>query len=896
MNSQPSSFRQNRSLVNYGVAAIIIVVIVAVLSVLLHLRQTAESKAAVATQNLAKAFEITVEGLIDKIDVALLASVEELGEKFAAEDPDIKDIDQYLKRRQGSLPEIATLRTANAAGDVLYSAGNQPVPNIADREYFIRLRDNPAVGLVVGRPVVGRIFHTWVWPIARRVELPDGSFGGIVFAIVRLDKFESLFARIELNVNSPVVLRDADLGLMGRYPTPGTGKIEVGSKQLSAPFVNALKLNRNAGTYRSGSGGIEEMDSIQSYRRSPKHGFVVNVGIAEKAAFAEWRKQVWIISSLAVAFIGALLLFSRLIRRAWKQQERDMAALESSRQALQENEQQLGVILDNIPDGVMLVGSDGQVERANPAAYDLHGIPRDQPLAKFADYFRLFEFRDANGGVMQLRDLPAMRALKGESIKDMEMSIVSRETGKRWDALRWAVPIAQQGQLRALVGVQDITERKQTETLIRNQANFDMLTKLPNRRLFGERLQQHIDRAKQDGTAMALLLIDLDQFKEVNDTLGHDKGDVLLIEVSHRIAACLRESVTLARLGGDEFTVILSDPEDLANAKAIARQIIASLTAPFKLGAEKIFISASIGIAQFPEAGTVAEDLLRHADQAMYAAKNAGRNRYAHFSRELQEASELRMRLTGDMRDALAANQFEVYFQPIIELASGTIRKAEALIRWQHPTRGMVSPAEFIPLAEVSGLILEIGEWVFRQSAQQVRDLRREFDPSFQISVNISPVQFRNDENLNETWRDQLAGLGLPAQSMVIEITEGLLLDLSPEVKDKLHAFGDAGIQVALDDFGTGYSSLAYLKKFDIDYLKIDRAFVSNLETDSDNRALCEAIIIMAHKLGLKVIAEGIETTAQRDFLRSAGCDFAQGYLFSRPVPAAQFEALMKGG
>jgi EAL domain-containing protein (putative c-di-GMP-specific phosphodiesterase class I) len=277
----------------------------------------------------------------------------------------------------------------------------------------------------------------------------------------------------------------------------------------------------------------------------------------------------------------------------------------------------------------------------------------------------------------------------------------------------------------------------------------------------------------------------------------------------------------------------------------------------------------------------------------MYAAKNAGRNRYCYFAESMQEAAQSRMSLTRDLRAALAANQFEVHYQPIVDLASGTIHKAEALLRWQHPLRGAVSPAEFIPVAEASGMILEMGAWVFRQAAAQLQRLRAMGHAGFQVSVNVSPVQFQNDQQLTASWFEHLAALGLPPGSMVVEITEGLLLDLNAQVKGKLMAFAEAGIQVALDDFGTGYSSLAYLKKFDIDYLKIDRAFVRNLETDPDDRVLCEAIIAMAHKLGLKVIAEGVETQAQRDLLAAAGCDHAQGFLFSRPVPAAELESLL---
>ncbi|BBB70006.1 hypothetical protein UNDYM_5753 [Undibacterium sp. YM2] len=439
----------------------------------------------------------------------------------------------------------------------------------------------------------------------------------------------------------------------------------------------------------------------------------------------------------------------------------------------------------------------------------------------------------------------------------------------------------------------DITERKKQDDVIWKQANIDSLTGLPNRHMFISQLRKQLSIAKESGKSLALLLIDLDQFKEINDALGHDKGDILLVEVASRIAECVDESATIARLGGDEFTVILPDCQDEIQITAVAETIIARLVQVFQLGVERAYISASIGIAQFPDDGLDVENLLRHADQAMYAAKNAGRNRYCLFTDTLQEAAQSRMSLSNDLRDALKAGEFLVYYQPIVELASGKILKAEALIRWQHPVRGMVSPVDFIPLAEGSGLIVEIGEWVFKQAAEQVRRLRSMKLPDFKISVNVSPVQFRHDRDFTETWLEHLAASGLPANSIVIEITEGLLLDATEGVAEKLLRFRDAGAHVALDDFGTGYSSLAYLKKFDIDYIKIDRVFVRNIDVDANDLALCEAIIMMAHKLGLAVIAEGVESTAQRDLLLAAGCDFAQGYLYSPPVPAQQFEKLM---
>jgi diguanylate cyclase (GGDEF)-like protein/PAS domain S-box-containing protein len=447
--------------------------------------------------------------------------------------------------------------------------------------------------------------------------------------------------------------------------------------------------------------------------------------------------------------------------------------------------------------------------------------------------------------------------------------------------------------LHHLCMIEDVTAKKQSETLIWQQANFDTLTELPNRRMFLDRLAHDMLKSQRDKSRIAVLFIDLDHFKEVNDTLGHQQGDVLLIDAARRISACVRKSDTVARLGGDEFTVILTELEAPDHVERIAQSILNSLLKPFDLGQEQAFVSASIGITLYPDDALDIDDLLKHADQAMYAAKGAGRNRYSYFTPTLQVAALNRMRLTNDLRGALKGQQFALYFQPIVHLESGAIHKAEALIRWNHPQRGLVSPLEFIPLAEASGLIVEIGEWVFHESARWVQRWRQQVYGEFQVSLNQSPLEFQREGSSYQGWLAHLQSLALPGQSLVVEITEGLLLDASSAVSNRLLQLRDAGIQVALDDFGTGYSSLSYLKKFDIDYLKIDRSFTRNLAPDSSDMALSEAIIVMAHKLGLKVIAEGVETPEQRDLLAAAGCDYGQGYLFAKPMPADQFDAFL---
>ncbi len=441
--------------------------------------------------------------------------------------------------------------------------------------------------------------------------------------------------------------------------------------------------------------------------------------------------------------------------------------------------------------------------------------------------------------------------------------------------------------------LRDITEKKKSEELIWQQANFDALTGLPNRRMVYDRLKHEINKNKRNGKPLAFMLIDLDHFKEVNDSLGHEMGDVLLKEAARRMLGCVRQTDTVGRLGGDEFTIIVGELDDVNSVGRIAQSVLDSLSAPYRLGAELAYVTASIGITVYPPdvTGDVTT-LLKNADQAMYAAKHQGRNGFQYFTPSMQEVANTRMSIINDLHVALQEGQFRVVYQPIVELETGAIHKAEALVRWEHPALGLVSPADFIPIAEETGFIADIGTWVFHQAATQAVRWRT-LQPDFQISVNKSPVQFMNHAEKHDSWFDFLEELGLPGQSIAIEVTEGLLMETKDRITAQLSAFRKKGMQIALDDFGTGYSSLAYLKKLEIDYLKIDQSFTHNLSANSDEMVLCEAIIVMAHKLGIKVIAEGIETHGQHDLLKAMGCDYGQGYHFSNPLPAREFEKLL---
>ena len=385
------------------------------------------------------------------------------------------------------------------------------------------------------------------------------------------------------------------------------------------------------------------------------------------------------------------------------------------------------------------------------------------------------------------------------------------------------------------------------------------------------------------------MFLDLDHFKVVNDTMGHNKGDDLLKAAASRIKSGIRFTDTVARLGGDEFVILLSEMDGFINIERVAETILAQLTKPFELGGEPIYISASIGITLYPADAINFDDLLKNADQAMYVAKAEGRNRYSYFTPSMQADAQYRMRLANDLRHAITRNEFKLVYQPIVEIKTNIIHKAEALIRWHHPQLGLICPSEFIPIAEDTGLIYELGEWVFNEALQQVKIWRKTLHADFQLSINKSPVQFKNP---SFTWIESLQKTGLPGSCITVEITEGSLLGATETVAEKLLKFKDAGMQVAIDDFGTGYSSLSYLKKYDVDYIKIDQSFVKNMAANSSDMGLCEAIILMAHKLDMQVIAEGVETQAQYDLLATADCDFAQGYLLSKPVMPDAFEAL----
>ena len=430
---------------------------------------------------------------------------------------------------------------------------------------------------------------------------------------------------------------------------------------------------------------------------------------------------------------------------------------------------------------------------------------------------------------------------------------------------------------------------KVANSQLTTQAFSDPLSGLPNRRYILDKLSDLITHASD--TNFAILGLDLDGFKEINDTMGHDYGDLLLIDVSRCIADTLPTSATLARLGGDEFIILVENFSSKAFINQIALEIHHRLSSGFSIKNKHVYVTISIGIATFPDDGNTVENLVKYADLAMYKSKATGRNCHHFFNTIMLEDVLKKRELVDDLRSSLINNEFELYYQPIIDLSTNKIRKAEALIRWHHPVRGMVPPLEFISVAEEVGLIVDIGEWVARTAAQDLAKLKKiGADEHFQISVNVSPIQFKDGGQWMSNWFEYVAGLGLSHDAIIVEITENLLMESEESVRSQLTKLKKQGVPIAIDDFGVGYSSLSYLQKMDVDILKIDKSFVDDLETKSNSRDLCQIMIMLAEHLSIQVIAEGIENEKQKQILTDLGCQFGQGYLFSKPLPLALFK------
>lgn len=587
----------------------------------------------------------------------------------------------------------------------------------------------------------------------------------------------------------------------------------------------------------------------------------------------EVPRRIYYGLSIAAAIILLLVGFVMILRKLIKSRTAELLATRNTLQAT----------LDALPDLMFELDLDGKYYAFHSPQSDLLAVAPDEILGK--TLFDLLPPEVAGAGMSALQQANDSGYAKGE----YELALPQGKRCFEFAVARKAVPSGHAP--RFVVLSRDITDRKAAEERIKYLANFDVLTGLPNRTQLEDHLKYAMSMAKRSNAHLAIMFLDLDRFKEVNDTLGHSVGDSILVELAKRLRAALREEDSIARLGGDEFIVMLPGVDELGAVK-VAEKLQGVIKQPCAVGAHELSLTASIGIALYPDDGVDLETLSKNADSAMYRAKQDGRSTYRFFTQEMQAHAARNLMLSNALRSALEHEQFQIYYQPQIAAHGDRVIGVEALLRWRHPEMGMVSPAEFIPIAESNGQILAIGEWVLSRAVAQLKAWMDKGYPPMIVAVNLSAVQFRHPD-LPALITRILDETGLPPEYLELELTESVAMD-NPQaaiaVMNKLH---ERGIRMSIDDFGVGYSSLSHLKKFRIYKLKIDQSFVRDINTDAEDRSIVMAIIRLSKSLGLRVIAEGVETQGQLEFLQEQQCDEVQGYFFSRPLPAEEVERVL---
>ncbi|HZO23927.1 MAG TPA: EAL domain-containing protein [Steroidobacteraceae bacterium] len=566
----------------------------------------------------------------------------------------------------------------------------------------------------------------------------------------------------------------------------------------------------------------------------------------------------------------------------------DITKRKHAEHALREAERRYHGLFDNAIEGIFRTTTDGQFLDANPALAHIYGFESPEELMAWV--------RDISSQlyVEKNRRDEFMHIVKARgSVTGFESQVYRKNGDIIWISENARAVHGEDGGLIGYEGtVEDITERRLYQVRIEHQANYDTLTGLANRSLLQDRLQQALLTAANSDRRIAVAFVDVDRFKFINDSLGHHLGDELLKTVAARLRSCVRDCDTVARLGGDEFVLLINGHGGPDSVRQLMAHMLSVLSQPWLIEQKEFLVSCSIGVALHPEDGEEALTLLKHADSAMYRAKDSGRNNFQFFTRELNALTTERLELEMHLRRALERNQFVLRYQPRVNLATGQIVGAEALLRWRIPQRGTIAPRRFISLAEETGLIVPIGKWVLQTACAQNKAWQDAGLPPIVVSVNVSPRQFRQ-ESLVQTVAEALQNSGLDPHFLELELTESMVMHDAPQLVAMLDELKRLGVQMAVDDFGTGYSSLSYLKRFPVDRLKVDRSFVEHMSTEPDDATIVRAIIALGHNLGLKVVAEGVESAQQHRALRAYQCDEAQGFLFSRAVSARDLPRLL---
>lgn len=847
------------------------------------------------TEHYAKAMEAHVLYSIQSVDLTLLS--------FSSA---IKVLTRQQSRSTSTMTELLSSHNANFSGDYsiifLDNHGNSIATSdgsklanmhFQDTDFFkVHLDSNMRARLYISEPILFGSKKVPLLFLSRRVENDKGEFLGVIVAPMNVQRLVTVFENSRFDTDIVINLVHGQGKVIARVPNFIT---TFGHNLASTRLFKNLKRS-STGTYHDVS-SIDGQERVYSYRVLDDMPLIIVVG-SNDAEATHLLQQNYLIAGAGLTVLLLLMIgaghFS--LRTYRKQEEREhryrtlyvaSSEMENKLRANEESMRLAALLFQNSSEAMMVTDVEGKILAVNPAFSLLYGY-LEKDLIDHRGYELAAGQQEQNVFDRMYESIIEHGEWEGEiwqQHKDGETFLVSMRVNTVFDEVG--------NPIRHVALLRDITKKKASEELIWRQANFDALTSLSNRRMFHEHLRQEMKKTERSKLPMALVFLDVDHFKEVNDTLGHDQGDVLLKQVAQRLTACVRSTDIVSRLGGDEFTIILSELRNASDVARIAQEILRQMSTPFELGEHTAHVSSSIGITLYPEDGQDAETLIKNADQAMYIAKQEGRNRFHYFAPYMQEATRVRMELISELRETVAHDELRILFQPIVDLQTGKICKAEALVRWEHPERGLLNPAEFISIAESSGMIVEIGDWVFRQTALEVQRLRQLGHDNFQIGVNKSAWQFRENGSNYQSWLDYLRQLEVPTENIIIEVTENLLLDSTAQVAQRLAAFQQAHMQISLDDFGTGYCSVAFLKRFNVDYIKLDRTLITDLGQNRQGHALWEAIIVMAHKLDIKVIAEGIETPEQLAILKQAGCDFGQGYLFSRPISGAELQKML---
>jgi diguanylate cyclase (GGDEF)-like protein/PAS domain S-box-containing protein len=787
---------------------------------------------------------------------------------------DTRAFSEVVKRRHETVNDISfQVAVIGPNGILAYSnlSTTKERVDLREREHFRVHAEHPGVDrLFISDPLKGKVSQKWSIQFTRPIH-SNGKFSGVIVISVGPEQFADFARNLSVSLDGIVAVVKDSGRIIARQPM-----IEgvLGRTVQGVPYLSPSSPESGNHRFKSQFDGVER---LYGFHRMPEYGMTAVVGASLDHVlepYREHRANMLRTATIISVLLGLLyyVLHRSLAERRRAEDQHRIAAL----------------VYQASSEGMIVTTAKGQILAVNPAFTSLTGYTAEEVIGKTPAILKSGR-HDARFYADMWAQLGATGHWQGEVWNRRK----NGEIYPQWLTINTTSDVEGPA-IRRVALFSDISEKKKSEELIRQHANFDTLTGLPNRRMFNDRLSMQIKRAQRAQLPFALLLLDLDRFKEVNDTLGHHAGDALLIEVAARLKSCVRESDTVARLGGDEFTVILGEPSEEEAVQRVVEAIHIKVAEPFNLNGEVVHTTASVGVTFYPRDAVDPESLVKQADQAMFAAKAQGPNRCSYFTPAMQLAIQARMRLIADMRVALTQRQFSLHYQPIVDLATGRICKAEALLRWTHPTRGFVSPAEFIPVAEETGMIAELGDWVFGQALDDLARWREMFSTQFQVGINISALQLWDAKAAVAGWPQRLAERGIAGHSVVVEITESVLMEEDASVAARMTELRDAGMLLSLDDFGTGYSSLAYLKKFQIDYLKIDQSFVRSLNGETRDMALCEAIIVMAHKMGIKVVAEGVETQSQLDFLRKSSCDCAQGYLISSPIPRSEFEDLVR--